>query len=64
MLRDVEAHFDSFVERGLGWVVKKVLQFCLTVNSFKLFKGGCKKGSFFTRKVEDDAKLHNHRQST
>ena len=44
-LRDVEAHFDSFVERGSGWVVKKVLQFCLTVNSFKLFKGGCKKGS-------------------
>ena len=25
--------------------MKKVLQFCLTVNSFKLFKGGCKKGS-------------------
>ena len=24
---------------------EKVLQFCLTVNSFKLFKGGCKKGS-------------------
>ena len=45
MLRDVEARFDSFVERGSGWVVKKVLQFCLTVNSFKLFKGGCKKGS-------------------
>ena len=44
-LRDVEARFDSFVERGSGWVVKKVLQFCLTVNSFKLFKGGCKKGS-------------------
>ena len=46
VLRDVEARFDSFVERGSGWVVKKVLQFCLTVNSFKLFKGGCKKGSF------------------
>ena len=45
-LRDVEACFDSFVERGSGCVVKKVLQFCLTVNSFKLFKGGCKKGSF------------------
>ena len=45
-LRDVEPRFDSFVERGSGWVVKKVLQFCLTVNSFKLFKGGCKKGSF------------------
>ena len=40
VLRNVEAHLDSFVERGSGWVVKKVLQFCLTVNSFKLFKGG------------------------
>ena len=46
MLWDVEACFDSFFERGSGWVVKKVLQFCLTVNSFKLFKGGCKKVSF------------------
>ena len=44
-LRDVEAHSDYFVERRLGWAVKKVSQFCLTVNSFKLFKGGCKKGS-------------------
>ena len=26
--------------------MKKVLQFCLNVNYFKLFKGGCKKGSF------------------
>ena len=46
VLWDVETHFDSFVERGSEWVVKKVLQFCFTVNSFKLFKGGCKKGSF------------------
>ena len=41
--------------------MKKVLKFCLTVKSFKLFKGGCKKGVFFTGKVEDDVKLHNHR---
>ena len=46
-LWDVEARFDSFVERGSGWVVKKVLQFYLTVNSFKLIKDGCKKGSFY-----------------
>ena len=39
VLWDIEAHFDSFVERGSGWVVKKVLQFCLTVNSFKFFQG-------------------------
>ena len=50
-LHDVEAHFDSFVERGSGWVMKKVLQFCLTVNYFKLFKGGCKKGSFLPRRL-------------
>lgn len=44
-LRDIEQRFDAFVERGSGWVVKKVLQFCLTVNRFKLFQGGCKKSS-------------------
>ena len=43
VLRDIEQHFDAFVERGSGWVVKKILRFCLTVNCFKLFQGGCHK---------------------
>ena len=35
--REVEKHFDAFVEGGLGWVMKKVLSFSLCLNRFKLF---------------------------
>ena len=44
-LQDIEQHFDPFVERCLGWVVKRVSQFCLMVNVFKLFTCGCKKST-------------------
>ena len=44
-LWDIEQHFDSFVERGSGCIVKRVSQFCFTVNSFKLFTDGCKKST-------------------
>ena len=34
-------HYDSFVERRSGWVLKKVLQFSITIMKYKLFQGGC-----------------------
>ena len=40
-LRDIFQHYDSFVERGSGWVLKKVLQFSITIMKYKLFQGGC-----------------------
>ena len=39
--REVEKHFDAFIEGGSGWVMKTVLHFSLFLNRFKLFKGGC-----------------------
>ena len=39
--REVEKHFDAFVEGCLGWVMKRVICFSLFLNRFKLFKGGC-----------------------
>ena len=40
-LHNIFQHYDSFVERGLGWVLKKVLQFSITIMKYKLFQGGC-----------------------
>ena len=40
-LRDIFQCYDSFVERGSGWVLKKVLQFSITIMKYKLFQGGC-----------------------
>lgn len=40
-LRKLLAFYDSFVQGGSGWVLKKVQEIVLTVAKFKLFKGGC-----------------------
>ena len=40
-MSQVSARFDSFVQRGSGWSLRKVLQLCLVVNRFKMFRGGC-----------------------
>ena len=40
-LCDIFQHYDSFVKRGSGWVLKKVLQFSITIMKYKLFQGGC-----------------------
>ena len=40
-LRDIFQCYDSFVERGSGWVLKKVLQFSINIMKYKLFQGGC-----------------------
>ena len=42
---DIEKRFDAFVEVGSGWVMKRVLVFCLTVNRFRIFQGGCSKST-------------------
>lgn len=38
-----ESHtrYDAFVERGSGWTLRSVKQFCLSVIKYKLFGGGC-----------------------
>lgn len=36
------SRFDSFVREGSGWIMKKVLLFCLKVMKFKLIHGGCR----------------------
>ena len=33
--------YDSFVQRGSGWVLKKVSRFSVSIMKFKLFQGGC-----------------------
>ena len=40
-LHDIFQCYDSFVKRGSGWVLKKVLQFSITIMKYKLFQGGC-----------------------
>lgn len=39
--RKLLAFYDSFVQGGSGWVLKKVQEIVLTVAKFRLFKGGC-----------------------
>ena len=37
-LHDIFQCYDSFVSRGSGWALKKVLQFSITIMKYKLFK--------------------------
>lgn len=39
-IADMMTKFDAFVQKGSGWVVKKVQLFSMTVNKFYLFSGG------------------------
>ena len=38
---DIYKRYDSFVQRGSGWVLKKVSKFSVSIMKFKLFQGGC-----------------------
>ena len=40
-VRDIYRRYDSFVQRGFGWVLKKVSKFSVRIMKFKLFQGGC-----------------------
>ena len=40
-IRDTYKRYDSFVQRGSGWVLKKVSKFSVSIMKFKLFQGGC-----------------------
>ena len=40
-IRDIYKRYDSFVQRGSGWVLKKVSKFSVSIMKFKLFPGGC-----------------------
>ena len=40
-IRDIYKRYDSFVQRGSGWVLKKVFKFSVSIMKFKLFQGGC-----------------------
>ena len=40
-IRDIYKRHDSFVQRGSGWVLKKVSKFSVTIMKFKLFQGSC-----------------------
>ena len=40
-IRDIYKGYDSFVQRGSGWVLKKVSKFSVSIMKFKLFQGGC-----------------------
>ena len=40
-IRDIYKRYDSFVQRGSGWVLKKVWKFSVSIMKFKLFQGGC-----------------------
>ena len=40
-IRDIYKRYDSFVQRGSGWVLKKVSKFSVSIMKFKLFQGGC-----------------------
>ena len=37
---DMMGKFDAFVQKGSGWVVRKVKMFSLSVNRFTMFSGG------------------------
>ena len=39
--RDIYKRYDSFVQRGSGWVLKIVSKFSVSIMKFKLFQGGC-----------------------
>ena len=40
-IRDIYKRYDGFVQRGSGWVLKKVSKFSVSIMKFKLFQGGC-----------------------
>ena len=40
-IRDIYKRYDSFVQRGSGWILKKVSKFSVSIMKFKLFQGGC-----------------------
>ena len=40
-IRDIYKRYDSFVQRGSGWVLKKVFKFSVSIMKFKLFQVGC-----------------------
>ena len=40
-IRDIYKRYVSFVQRGSGWVLKKVSKFSVSIMKFKLFQGGC-----------------------
>ena len=40
-IRYIYKRYDSFVQRGSGWVLKKVSKFSVSIMKFKLFQGGC-----------------------
>ena len=40
-IRDIYKRYDSFVQRGSGWVLNKVSKFSVSIMKFKLFQGGC-----------------------
>ena len=37
-IRDIYKRYDSFVQRGSGWVLKKVSKFSVSIMKFKFFK--------------------------
>ena len=40
-IRVIYKRYDSFVQRGSGWVLKKVSEFSVSIMKFKLLQGGC-----------------------
>ena len=40
-ISDIYKRYDSFVQRGSGWVLNKVSKFSVSIMEFKLFQGGC-----------------------
>ena len=40
-IRDIYKRYYSFVQRGSGWVLKKVSKFSVSIMKFKLYQGGC-----------------------
>ena len=40
-IRGIYKRYDSFVQRGSGWVLKKVSKFSVSIMKFKLFQGSC-----------------------
>ena len=38
---DIFSRFDSFVEKGSGWVVKRVIKLSISLNRYRFFQGGC-----------------------
>ena len=38
---DVYKRFDSFVQRGSGWVLRRVIKFSINIMKYQLFQGGC-----------------------